>query len=432
MTPQAWIAAVRGGGTLDIDACIDALGDDLPLLHAFADTRQDPGWHAEGDVRVHTGMVLDELYADLARHPVSGDERLLLVLGALLHDIAKPLSTRDAEVLGRMRVVARGHEARGRSWLAPRLLGWGLPYAAVEEVLGIVGSHHEPRLLVKRDHPEGVWRRVARGVDPDRLARVELADMRGRTCQDRPALVEDIELFRMNAEELGVRDWEPAWRAFYADAFGHLPEAARDRAFGEAIRGAEEGRWRTPDAALWLGHAATERLPELVVLVGPSGAGKTTFAHTVLGREPWRHDVVSLDALRDGLAGEQSDQSLNGQVRQAARELLRVSLRADRRVVWDATSLRRDFRAPILRLGFDYGALVTIVAFADDPAGWARRNRARDTAVPPHVLETQLDTMEWPERHEAHRLLVVGPKGVLAWHGGLEGGLPYGLAWAGA
>jgi predicted kinase len=425
MNAQDWIAAVAAGGTPDIDACISALADELPLLERLAETRQDPGWHAEGDVRIHTGMVLDALYEDLSANPVGPEERVTLVLGALLHDIAKPLATRDGEIAGRNRVIAPRHEALGRSWLAPRLLGLGLPYAQIEEVLGLVGSHHEPKGLVKKEKPEGEWRRVAMGVDLDRLARIELADMRGRTCADWADNVEMIELYRLYAEEMAVSGWVRQWRAFFADAFGHLGPTARDRVFGEAIRGAIEGRWRTPDGALWLGHAQEARVPELVVLVGPSGAGKSTFARRILHD----HDVVSLDALREEIAGDAADQGDNGRVRQAARERLKAALRADKRVVWDATSLRRDFRGPILQLGFDYGALVTLVVLADTPEGFARRNRARSTAVPPAVLDAQIEGYEHPEHHEAHRTIVVGTEGVLAAHGVL-GDLPWGLRWA--
>lgn len=422
MTPNALFAAVRAGATPDIDTFIATLGRDLPLLERLALTPQDKGWHAEGDVRIHTGMVLDALYADLATDPLPADARLALILGTLLHDIAKPLTTRTGESRGQMRVLAPRHESVGRSWLALRLLSFDLPYAVVDEVLALVGSHHEPKGLVNKEAPDAEWRRVALGCPMDRLARLELADMRGRRCDDWAANIETIALFRMNAEQLGVDGWAGRWRAHFQAAFPGLPDGARDRALGEAVRGAVDGRFEAPEAAEFLGHAGPDAPAELVVLVGPSGVGKSTF----VAKHLRDHDVVSMDDLRDELAGDLSEQALNGQVRQAARERLRVALRAGRKVVWDATSLRRDFRQPLVQLGLDYRALVTIVALVDTPDAIARRNRDRPNPVPDRVLAGQLEGLEWPTRHEAHRLIVArGGRALLA-HG-VTGRMPYGL-----
>lgn len=421
-----FLASIRAGASPDIDACIAALGVCLPALREFADTPQDPGWHAEGDVRVHTGMVLDALYADLATSPLPPDERLALVLATLLHDIAKPMTTRSAEVNGRTRIVARGHEARGRSWLAPRLLPLGLPFSAIESIIGLVGSHHEPKGMLKRAAAPGEWHAMARRADPELLARLELADMRGRTCDDWHANVEAIELFGLQAEEFGVRGWATRWREELGGTLGRMPPVARDRAFGEALRGVEAGRWVTPDGAAWLAHAAAARISDFVLLVGPSGAGKSTFVERHLPG----FDIVSMDALRKARTGRQSDQTQNGQVRQAAREALKVSLRAGRNVVWDATSLRSELRAPLLQLGFDYGALVTIVTLLEAPEAYHRRNRRRATAVPDSVVEDQLEALELPTVQEAHRTLFVGQDGVLAAHGILGEELPYELGWA--
>lgn len=137
---------IRRGASPNLDECVEALGDRLPLLRRFRETPQDPEWHAEGDVHIHTQMVMDEAYQLLAgpASHLEGEGRLLLVLGALLHDIAKPICTRPQELKGVERIVARGHEAAGRSYLAPRLLG-ELPYPSLEVLLGLVGGSSKRR-----------------------------------------------------------------------------------------------------------------------------------------------------------------------------------------------------------------------------------------------------------------------------------------------
>lgn len=61
----------------------------LPEVVAFKGCAQPPKFHPEGDVWTHTCLMLDEL----ARAPAkdwAGEERVILFLAVLLHDIGKP------------------------------------------------------------------------------------------------------------------------------------------------------------------------------------------------------------------------------------------------------------------------------------------------------------------------------------------------------
>lgn len=400
---------IRKGATPDLAQFVKTLGPNLPLLYQFQNTPQEPAWHAEGDVFVHTQMVLEALYEDLRENPVEPETRLTLVLAALLHDIAKPICTHPVEIQGVQRIAAAGHEARGRSYLLPRILDCGLPYAQLWQIAGLVGEHLLPKMLVKKEKGPEAFLKLARRVSPQLLTRLELADMRGRICADKKEQVEAVELFGMYAESYGAENWEARWQEVLAPAFAHLSPAARDWAFAEALWGAEAGRFQVPEEALYLGHAVAHPLPELLVLVGPSGAGKSTWAERVLGAQGYQ--ILSLDALREELCARRSDQSMNGQVRQLARERLKAHLRAGRKVIWDATNLRRDFRQQVIDIGLAYKALVTLVLFHQSPDSYARGNKNRKHAVPPSVLDAQLERMEWPEVSEAHRLWVLDAAG---------------------
>ncbi len=434
MKPPEFFDSLMTGNRPDIDACIGALGGLLPLLEGFAATPQDPEWHAEGDVRVHTGMVLEELYRSFDLHdsdpeaaPMDAASRRVRILGALLHDIAKPLCTRPREIRGVMRITALHHEERGRSWLATRLVDQGLPWPELQRVLGCVGSHHHPKGLVLKERGAGEFRRVARRADLDDLWWVERADMLGRACPDRADQVDLVDMFRIDAEAHAPAGWLEAGMALFTAAMPGRPAAAVDRAFGEALRALQDGRIQSFEEGLFHAHRTPDDPPELVVLVGPSGSGKSTFAETVLSRPEWRHDIVSLDDLREEIAGDRRDQHSNGQVRQEARARLKAALRPGRRVVWDATSLRREFREAVISTGYDYGALTTIVAFQQPIRAYHARNRARPHAVPPRVLDDQLDGLEWPEADEAHRLLVLDGAGRARGGAGFCQGLPWGL-----
>ena len=179
-----------------------------------------------------------------------------------------------------------------------------------------------------------------------------------------------------------------------------------------------------PEEGLARSYRHREPFPELVITVGPSGSGKSTWIERHLGD----HSCVSLDEIRAEL-GDRSDQSQNAKVRQLARERLREGLRRKAKLVWDATNLRRDYRDAVTNMARDYGALVTLVCFPRSAHEYHRRNRDRAAPIPAVVLDRQLAGMQWPETVEAHRWLVIGHSGeVLAYYGGLDAALPYGLA----
>ena len=147
---------------------------------------QDPRWHPEGDVFVHTLQVVDRA-AEIAR-PLPEGQREALLLAALCHDFGKAQETR---VEGD-RIRAHGHEATGadiaRDWLA--LLR--LPDRLVRAVGALVANHLAPMHLPRQDAGAGAYRRLARKlalagvtvVDLERLAR---ADHLGREAEGRPA-----------------------------------------------------------------------------------------------------------------------------------------------------------------------------------------------------------------------------------------------------
>ncbi len=152
-----------------------------PELAAVVGCPQDPEWHPEGDVWVHTLLVVDE-----ARARIGGLERgqaVAMMLGAICHDLGKPLTT--AFLDGRVR--SPGHEVAGllpATRLLDRLNVHTLDGFDVRRtVLGLVAHHMAPNAFRKSPTPvgDGAFRRLAQKVDLELLARFCLADCRGRT-----------------------------------------------------------------------------------------------------------------------------------------------------------------------------------------------------------------------------------------------------------
>lgn len=84
-----------------------------PELAKLKDTLQEPEWHPEGDVWIHTMMVVDQAALIATREKMNDEERLLCVLGALCHDLGKALTTAPVEKDGVIRMRSLGHEKAG-------------------------------------------------------------------------------------------------------------------------------------------------------------------------------------------------------------------------------------------------------------------------------------------------------------------------------
>jgi len=154
----------------------------LPELAALVGVPQDPRWHPEGDVWIHTEMVVDE-----AARLRSGDalEDSLLMFSALCHDFGKPKVTVESE--GRIR--SPGHEDVGMEIAGRWLEALRAPGALVDGVRELVRAHLAPALLDKAGASDKAYRRLARrleaaGVGADLLERVARADHLGRTTSD--------------------------------------------------------------------------------------------------------------------------------------------------------------------------------------------------------------------------------------------------------
>jgi len=178
-----------------------------PELNALVDCPQEPDWHPEGDVWIHTLMVIDE-----ARKRIDGLSRgkaLAMMLGAVCHDLGKPATT--AFMDGRIR--SPGHEEGGVAPATALLDRFNVhtmdDYDVRHAVLGLVAHHLKPSMFHKSPTPvsDGAFRRLAQKVDLELLAQFGKADCHGRTGHfDCSAM----DWFLDRARALGVEHRPPA------------------------------------------------------------------------------------------------------------------------------------------------------------------------------------------------------------------------------
>jgi tRNA nucleotidyltransferase (CCA-adding enzyme) len=183
---------------------IDAL---FPEIKALVGCPQEPEWHPEGDVWIHTLMVIDQARTRIDDLPHS--KKVAVMLGAVCHDLGKPPTT--AFIDGRIRSI--DHEQAGvepATAVLDRLNVHSIGgFDVRREVLGITAHHLKPGMFGMSKTPvsDGAFRRLAQKVDLELLARLAKSDCMGRggdfDCSS-------MDWFLERARQLGVEHAPPA------------------------------------------------------------------------------------------------------------------------------------------------------------------------------------------------------------------------------
>jgi protein phosphatase len=130
--------------------------------------------------------------------------------------------------------------------------------------------------------------------------------------------------------------------------------------------------------------------PALVLLVGPTGAGKSTFAAAHF--QP--AEIVSSDHLRGLLANDPADQAASAEAFKILALLVAGRMKRRLTTVIDATSLLAANRARYRGIAARHGVPVVVVAFDMAPDTYRAHNRGRsDRVVDADVVERQIDQM---------------------------------------
>jgi len=146
----------------------------FPELLALQGVPQDPIYHPEGDVWIHTMMVVDVMSR---LHTDDQEKNLYLSLAALCHDLGKSNTTEEVD--GRIRAI--GHENTGVVLTQNFIERLSDEKRLLEKILPLIKHHLKPLQFYKQGAKSAAIRRLANQVNISDLVVLSEADFFGRT-----------------------------------------------------------------------------------------------------------------------------------------------------------------------------------------------------------------------------------------------------------
>jgi tRNA nucleotidyltransferase (CCA-adding enzyme) len=185
----------------------------FPEINALRGVEQEPQWHPEGDVFVHTAHCLDALAVDPDWIDANTGRRQNLMFAVLAHDFGKPTTTERVEKHGRMRWTSPRHAVAGLEPATTFLRRIGAPSRIAPIVKPLVQFHLAHHDSGQTEPSDAQIRRLARKLEPaniDDLLAVMRADCHGRPTREDPDTLARIALIGKKAAKLAVAAQAPA------------------------------------------------------------------------------------------------------------------------------------------------------------------------------------------------------------------------------
>jgi predicted kinase len=356
----------------------EALVTTFDWIQAMQGVPQDPIFHAEGDVLVHTHMVLQALIDLEEWKNMDEKDRNITFLACLFHDVAKPICTQiesDGHISSPKHAKVGELIARQLMYKQPDSFG-NIDFETREIVCQLVRYHGLPLWFQEKENIELALYKASLHTPMNLLALVAEADVRGRICDDQANLLERISFFRMYCQE--------------ADCYEQAKSFADDHTrFMYFQKGDISPEYPFFDETTF----------EVVLLSGLPGAGKDAYIQQHF--EDWK--VISLDAIREQMNIDAHQNQ--GQVIQAGQEKAKELLRKKTPFVWNATNLQKDRRKKLIDLFSTYKARTTIVYIESSFEKLLEQNQEREDIVKDKIILRMLKKLEIPTKDEAQKLV---------------------------
>jgi predicted kinase len=347
--------------------------DQLDWIQDMHGVEQDPQWHGEGDVYIHTKMVVEALLKLPEFISLSDVDKHILVASALLHDVEKRSTSEWID--GHIR--SHGHSRRGEH-TARTILYKDFPYTfEIREIIcSLIRHHGNPIWWADKADPNRYVIEMSMEVNTKLLYILAKADNLGRIAHDIESQISELDLFR----ELCIDN------NCYGQPYPFKSNLARYLYLNKKT-----------DYADYEPYDETKFT--VIMMCGVAGAGKDSYV-----AKNFNLPIVSLDDIRRANGISPTDKVGNGRVVQNAKELARIYMRKHESFVWNATNITKQLRGGLIDLFTSYGGRVEIHYVEVPYEKLITQNKNREHSVPDDVIERMISKLEVPKLEEAHEI----------------------------
>jgi protein phosphatase len=149
---------------------------------------------------------------------------------------------------------------------------------------------------------------------------------------------------------------------------------------------------------------------QMIVLVGVSGCGKSTFADKYISEHP-DTILLSSDALRKELTGDENNQQVTGQVFGLIKYKADTAIKSGKSVMVDATSLNPRERKDYLNIADKYNvpAIAYVFERSKDQIIKNQEKRASNGGrrVPDEIIDKMLAKYVCPSQSEGFKQIIM-------------------------
>lgn len=353
------------------------MADIFVELKQLQAVEQNPQWHGEGNVFVHTEMVCRSLLQLAEWEQLDGESQTILFLAACFHDIGKVSCTKVEDGI----IVSPNHAVRGAKsfrqlWYLTYADQFSLSFQQREQLVQLIRYHGLPLLFLEKPNIDYYLIEARESVDFRLLYLLAKADLLGRICHDQQERLEAIEYFKEYTVELGC----------FAQPISFYNPYSRRQYFKKRN--------------IWHGECIFQETTFTVYLMsGLPLSGKDTFIEKNFSQLP----MISLDQIRAEMKLSPTDGS--SLIVAEARERAKVLLRKKQSFVWNATNIIADTRMKVCSLFESYGARVSLVYVEVPYRELRRRNQIRARDIPVDILHKMIKKLEVPKVTEAEQVI---------------------------
>lgn len=356
----------------------DELRSRFQWIRDMEHVEQDHIFHAEGNVEIHTQMVMKEMLSSDDFKVLSPQDQRIQFAAVLLHDVEKRSTTKLEMENGRETVTSKGHAKKGEFTTRGILYrDIPTPFAIREMICKLVKHHALPIRVFDKDLPKREVLRTSLECNNHMLATLARADMRGRISRinDIPDLMYQIDTFVEFCKE----------NECYTDAGAFASDLTKLDFF------MKEEVW--PQQKTF-----DDKICNVHIMCGLPASGKSHYIQNHLSHLP----VVSMDAIRIAHGMKRYDKTNNGHAIQIAKDSAKKHLAKKQDFVWDATNVTRTNRESVINLIAPYNPKIHIVYVERPFKTILDGNSNREHPVRTDVVENYLSKLDVPSIAEAH------------------------------